>query len=592
VSFSFAHLSDSQRMEASSESQLRELVEKLKQERDEAVALAKKLEQENSSLKVGKNELVKSSSTHKLAKRLSIKSILHTPTEGTELIGQVITIAGWARTIRKQGGGRFTFLELNDGSCAANFQVVVRAEIPGFDDVSGPNAGTGACIMAIGKVVQNKGTKQAVEMLADSVELLGACVPGDYPLAKTKLRLETLRSIAHLRPRTNTFGAVARIRNACAFATHRFFQEQGFVYVHTPLITASDCEGAGEMFQVTTLLNGSPKPSELPVIKETGKVDYTKDFFGKPSYLTVSGQLNGEMYATALGKVYTFGPTFRAENSHTTRHIAEFWMIEPEIAFADLNDNMDTAESYLKFVLKYVLENHREDLEVFEKLEQFQKKEKEEEAKKEQAEKAKSQKKDKSKKQGEKKQEEKKQEEKKPATEERPLIPRLEHVLATPFRRVTYTEAVEILLKVTDKQFETKVEWGIDLQSEHERYLTEEVFKQPIILTDYPKEIKAFYMRLNEDEKTVRAMDVLVPKIGEIIGGSQREERLDVLEKRIEDLKLDKEAYRYYLDLRRYGTVMHSGFGLGFERLIMFVTGLENIRDAIPFPRWPGHAEF
>jgi len=462
-------------------------------------------------------------------------------------VGKKVTVGGWARTIRKQGGGRFTFVELNDGSCFSNLQIIVDADKPGFEEVSGPLAGTGAAISAIGTIVKSTGTSQLIEMQADSVELLGQCVPADYPLAKTKIKLETLRSLAHLRPRTNTFGAMARVRNACAFATHRFFQESGYVYVHTPLITASDCEGAGEMFQITTLLkNGTSSIPDIPTLKDGKTIDYTQDFFGKPSFLTVSGQLNGEMYATALAKIYTFGPTFRAENSHTSRHIAEFWMIEPEIAFADLNDNMDVAEAYLKYVVQFVLENNMEDMKFFDK------------------------------------------------HVEPGVIDRLKHVLSTPFKRLTYTEAVELLVAAVKKgkKFENKVEWGVDLQSEHERYVTEEIFKQPVILTNYPKEIKAFYMRLNEDGKTVRAMDVLVPKIGEIIGGSQREERYDVLIERIEQLKLDKEAYKYYLDLRRFGSVVHSGFGLGFERLVMFVTGLENIRDAIPFPRWPGHAEF
>jgi len=334
------------------------------------------------------------------------------------------------------------------------------------------------------------------------------------------------------------------------------------------------------MFQVTTLLqNGTAKLANVPVVKETGKPDYSVDFFGKPAFLTVSGQLNGEMYATALGRIYTFGPTFRAEVSHTPRHMAEFWMIEPEISFADLNDNMDIAESYLKYVIKFVMDNNMEDLEIFEALEKREKEAKQ----KEQKEKEKQEKQEKGKKK------EKQQAEK--YEDDTPLIARLQKIVATPFKRLTYTEAVDVLINC-GKEFLVKVEWGIDLGSEHERYLTEQVFKQPIILTDYPKEIKAFYMRLSEDGKTVRAMDVLVPKIGEIIGGSQREERLEVLEQRIEQLKLDKEAYRYYLDLRRFGTVVHSGFGLGFERLIMLVTGLENIRDAIPFPRWPGHAEF
>jgi len=384
-----------------------------------------------------------------------------------------------------------------------------------------------------------------IELQAKEVELLGQCVPSEFPLAKKELPLEFLRLVAHLRVRTNTFSSVARVRNACAMATHTFFQENGFYYVHTPIITASDCEGAGEMFQISTLLkNGEAKIQDIPVSRTTpGKPDYNLDFFGKPAFLTVSGQLNGEMYATALGKVYTFGPTFRAENSNTPRHAAEFWMIEPEIAFATLEDNMDIAEAYLKYVVKYCLANNMEDLEFFN--EKY----------------------------------------------EKGLLERLQQVVDTPFKRLTYTEAIDILLKC-GKKFEKLVSWGIDLSSEHERYLAEQIFKMPIILTNYPKDIKAFYMRLNEDGKTVRAMDVLVPNIGEIIGGSQREERLDHLEKRIAEMKMNKESYAAYLDLRRYGSVVHSGFGLGFERLIMFVTGLENIRDVLPFPRFPGHADF
>jgi len=481
------------------------------------------------------------------AKRLSIKKVIK---EGRALIGQTVVICGWARTIREQGGGRFAFIELNDGSSFKNFQIIIDGSRPGFADINGPNCGTGACILLEGKIVESPGKGQLTEMQASEAVLLGKCVPGDFPLSKSKdrLPLEYLRSIAHLRPRTNTFGAMARVRNACAMATHLFFQGQGFFYLHTPLITASDCEGAGEMFQVTTLLkNGAAKLSDVPLIKQdnktTDRIDYSQDFFGKPAFMTVSGQLNGEMYATALGKIYTFGPTFRAENSHTSRHLAEFWMIEPEMAFVDLDGNMDIAEAYLKFVVQYVFDQCSEDLEFFDKW------------------------------------------------VEKGLINRLKNVVQTPFKRLTYTEAVDLLIK-SGAKFEVKVEWGIDLSSEHERYITEQIFKQPVILTNYPKGIKAFYMRLNEDQKTVAAMDVLVPKIGEIIGGSQREDRLELLEARMEELKFDKEVYKYYLDLRRFGSCIHAGFGLGFERLVMFVTGIENIRDAIPFPRFPGHADF
>jgi len=487
---------------------------------------------------------VANSGSLRMSRRITVSKILK---EGKNMIDQTVLLCGWARTIRKQGGGRFSFVELNDGSCFSNVQVIVDAKVPGYDDITGPTSGTGACILIVGIVVKSPGDKQDIEIKATEVELVGKCTPGDYPLAKQGLKFEFLRSLAHLRARTNTFGAMARIRNACAMATHFFFQGEGFAYVNTPLITASDCEGAGEMFQVTTLLkNGQNKISEIPVDKATGKPDYAQDFFGKPAFMTVSGQLNGEMYATALGKIYTFGPTFRAENSHTTRHIAEFWMIEPEIAFADLDDNMDLAEAYLKSVIKFVMDNCQEDLKFFDD------------------------------------------------RIEKGLIERLKKVAATPFKRLTYTEAVDLLLQVPPetKKFEVPVSWGIDLQSEHERYICENVFNGPVILTDYPKDIKAFYMRLSQDGKTVRAMDVLVPKIGELMGGSQREERLEVLEKRIEECKLDKEAYKYYLDLRRFGSCPHAGFGLGFERLVMFITGMENIRDSIPFPRFPGHADF
>jgi asparaginyl-tRNA synthetase len=381
------------------------------------------------------------------------------------------------------------------------------------------------------------GKEQALEMQASSMTLIGKCDPETYPMQKKKHTFEFLRTIAHLRPRTNTFGAVTRVRNALAFATHQFFQSRGFLYIHTPIITGSDCEGAGKMFQVTTLdINNPPKNPQ-------GKVDYAQDFFAKPTYLTVSGQLDGEIFACAMSDIYTFGPTFRAENSNTSRHLAEFWMIEPEMAFADINDNMDCAEAYLKYVLKYVLDNCPEDMQFFDKYIS----------------------------QG--------------------LIERLQHIINTPFERASYTYAIRILEKA-DKKFEFPVKWGLDLQSEHERYLAEEFFSKPVIITDYPKEIKAFYMRANDDNKTVAAMDVLFPKIGEIVGGSQREERLNVLEARMKELKLPVEDYWWYLELRKYGSVPHAGFGAGFERLIQFATGMENIRDVIPFPRYPGKADF
>jgi asparaginyl-tRNA synthetase len=386
-------------------------------------------------------------------------------------------------------------------------------------------------------LVQSPGQKQKWEIQATSVHVFGTCLAEDYPLQKKRHSFEFLRTIAHLRPRTNTQGAIVRVRNALAYATHKFFQERDFLYIHTPIITASDCEGAGAQFLVTTL--DPSKPPRLP----DGKVDFSKDFFGKPAYLTVSGQLNGEAFACALSDIYTFGPTFRAENSNTSRHLAEFWMIEPEMAFADLNANRAVAEAYLKYTLAYVLEHCPEEMEFFD---QFI---------------------------------------------EKGVIDRLKHVVATPFAHLSYTQAVDILQKA-DRAFQFPVSWGSDLQSEHERYLAEEYCKCPVVLTDYPKEIKSFYMRANDDGKTVAAMDVLVPKIGEIIGGSQREERADLLEQKILSFGLDPQNYEWYTQLRKYGTVPHAGFGAGFERLVLFATGMENIRDVIPFPRFPGHAEF
>ena len=510
---------------------------------------------------------------------------------------------------------------MNDGSSLSGIQAVVTSDALGAD-LLGSDGGitTGAAVKIEGVVVESPGGKQAVEVKATAVRLVGAADASTFPLQKKRHTLEFLRGIAHLRPRTNTIGAVTRVRNQLAYATHTFFQQHGFQYVNTPIVTASDCEGAGEQFQVTTLLNGADGPegaadegadegaaasdvaaaeahaaeqgAVVKALKEKkkagdatkeevdaavaellarkaaaaalaegpsadgpgarkvprkpdGAVDYARDFFAKPSYLTVSGQLNAEIYACAMRDVYTFGPTFRAENSNTSRHLAEFWMVEPELAFADLDDDMDCAEAYLKHCLLHVLEHCDEDLAFFEK-----------------------------------------------NVSKDNLRERLREVATTEFARVTYTEAVEHVL-AADKTFEFPVEWGCDLQSEHERYLTEEVYKnRPVIVRDYPKGVKAFYMRENEDGKTVAAMDVLVPKVGELMGGSQREERLDVLERRIEEVGLEKESYWWYLDLRRYGSVPHAGFGLGFERLVQYVTGVENIRDVIPFPRYPGSAEF
>lgn len=461
-------------------------------------------------------------------KRIKIKQLRD------EHIGQKITLCGWVRTVRDQKN--FAFIEINDGSTLSGLQIVLDEGIPQFRQLI-EGLTTGSSVKVQGILVASPGHKQKWELKGDHVEILGTCPVEEYPLQKKRHSFEFLRTIAHLRPRTNTQGAVLRVRNALAFATHLFFQGQGFLYVQTPIITASDCEGGGAQFLCTTLnLKNVPKTS-------SGDVDFSQDFFGKPAYLTVSGQLNGETLACAMSDVYTFGPTFRAENSNTSRHLAEFWMIEPEMAFADLTDNMDCAESYLKFVVRYVLEHCPEDLAFFD---QFV---------------------------------------------EKGLIERLRHVAETPFARLTYSEAIDILAK-SGKTFAFPHEWGADLQSEHERYIAEEYCKRPVILTNYPAKIKAFYMRANTDGKTVAAMDVLVPKIGEIIGGSQREERIDLLKAKIVDFGLNPEDYWWYVQLREYGTVPHAGFGAGFERLIQFTTGMENIRDVIPFPRFPGNAEF
>ncbi len=434
-------------------------------------------------------------------------------------------VAGWVRTRRDSKA--FSFLELNDGTCLGNLQIVADAGIPGYEAIS--KMLTGASIEVRGKLIPSPAAGQTWEMQATSLKLIGE-VPDDYPLQKKGHSTEFLRSIAHLRPRTNLYGAVFRMRSRLAYAVHTFFQERDFVYVHTPIITASDCEGAGEMFRVTTL-------------PEDKLAKASEDFFGKRAFLTVSGQLEGETFACALSNIYTFGPTFRAENSNTSRHAAEFWMIEPEIAFCDLEGNMDLAESLVKYLAQYTLDHNEGDLTIFEKF------------------------------------------------VDKNLRERLEFVASRPFIRITYTAAVELLLQ-SGKTFEYPVEYGLNLQSEHERWLTEEHFKQPVTVYNYPKDIKPFYMRLNDDGETVTAMDVLVPGIGEIIGGSQREERLDVLLENFKKHDLDPESYDWYIDLRRYGTVPHAGFGLGFERMLMFVTGMSNIRDVIPFARTPGHCEF
>lgn len=455
-------------------------------------------------------------------KLVTIKELYHNTEQYLE---KKITIGGWLRSIRDSKN--FGFLVINDGSFFETLQVVYHDTMENFEEVSKLNVG--AAVIVTGTLVATPQAKQSFEIQAEEVTIEGISSP-EYPLQKKRHSFEYLRTIPHLRARTNTFQAVFRVRSLIAYAIHQYFQERGFVYVHTPLITGSDCEGAGEMFRVTTLdMENIPKTAE-------GKVDYTKDFFNKETNLTVSGQLNGETYAMAFRNIYTFGPTFRAENSNTTRHAAEFWMIEPEITFADLNDNMMLAEGMLKHIIRYVLENAPEEMAFFN---QFV---------------------------------------------DKGLLDRLKGVLNSEFGHITYTDAIEVLEKHNDK-FDYKVSWGCDLQTEHERYLTEEIFKRPVFVTDYPKEIKAFYMKLNEDGKTVAAMDCLVPGIGEIIGGSQREDNLEKLEKRMEELGLRKEDYDFYLDLRRYGSTRHAGFGLGFERCVMYLTGMGNIRDVIPFPR-------
>ena len=459
-----------------------------------------------------------------------IKSLFR---ETDQFGGKEITISGWIRSVRVSK--KFGFIELNDGSFFSNLQIIIEEDkLENFSALSKLNVG--ASITATGILELTPGAKQPFELKADSVVIEGTSTP-DYPLQKKRHSFEYLRTIAHLRPRTNTFAAVFRVRSLIAYAIHKFFNERGFVYVHTPLITGSDCEGAGEMFRVTTLdLENLPKDDQ-------GKVDYSKDFFGKGTNLTVSGQLNGETYCMAFRNIYTFGPTFRAENSNTTRHAAEFWMIEPEIAFADLNDNMALAEDMLKYIIRYCLDNAPEEMEFFNNF------------------------------------------------IDKGLFERLNNVLDNEFAHVTYTEAVE-LLKNSGQDFSYPVEWGCDLQTEHERYLTEQIFKRPVFVTDYPKDIKAFYMKLNDDGKTVAAMDVLVPGVGEIIGGSQREENYDKLVERIHELGLKEEDYSWYLDLRKYGTNKHAGFGLGFERAVMYITGMGNIRDVLPFPRTVGNAEY
>lgn len=452
--------------------------------------------------------------------RTKIKELL----EKKEISEEIFTICGWIKTIREQKN--FVFIEINDGSSFSNMQVLLNKSCKDYEKIKEISTGSSVCIQ--GKLQESPG-KQKYEIIAESIKIFGTC-DDSYPLQKKRHSFEFLRNISHLRPRTNTQGAVARVRNALSFGIHKFFQERGFYYIQTPIITPLDCEGGGQLFKATTL-------------EKKDDWDFSKDFFKKPTFLTVSGQLNAEAFACSLSNVYTFGPTFRAENSHTSRHLAEFWMVEPEMAFADLKDTVKIAQEFLQYILKHVLKNCMEDLKFFDKF------------------------------------------------IEKDLLKKLIHTMESDLKTIEYTDAIKILLQ-SNQSFEFKVKWGIDLQAEHERFLCEKYFKQPIAIINYPKDIKAFYMRDNEDNKTVAAMDILVPKTGEIIGGSQREERYKILKKKIKEKNLNKEDYSWYLDLRKYGTVPHSGFGLGFERMGQFITGMENIRDIIPFPRYPGHADF
>ena len=462
-------------------------------------------------------------------KRTKIKELLNSKEEQKEVL-----VKGWVRTRRDSKGG-FSFIEINDGSCLANIQVIIEHSLKEFSKVD-KQITTGSCLAIMGRLVVSEGKGQKMEIQTVFIEVYGTADVETFPLQKKRHSFEYLREIAHLRPRTNTFGAIMRVRSRLAYAIHQFFNDRGFAYLNTPIVTTSDCEGAGEMFQVTTLDLTHPPQVD-------GQIDYAQDFFGEKTSLTVSGQLEGEIYALALSEIYTFGPTFRAENSNTSRHLSEFWMVEPEMAFYDLDDDMDLAEEFIKYLLLDALENCSEDMEFFNQ------------------------------------------------RIDKTILETLQHIIDNQFERLTYTDAINCLQK-SKETFSYPVEWGLGLQAEHERYLSEKLFKKPIIVFNYPEKIKSFYMKLNEDGKTVRAMDVLLPKLGEIIGGSQREENHDILLKRMKEANLDPQHYWWYLDLRRFGTAPHSGFGLGFERLVQFVTGMENIRDVIPFPRTPKHAQF
>jgi len=581
-----------------------------------------------------------------LHSRVPLRKILNSVDAGTSLIGTTLAVAGWVRTVRMAQKDTLAFLKINDGSCFGELQITISETANGWEAIKNHSARhLGASVFAVGKIVKSIGTGQPIELAATEFRLLGPADPLTYPLAGKKAHsLEHLRAVGHLRPRTQVITCISRIRNCLAFATHSFFQNLGYYYVNTPIITASDCEGAGEMFQVTNLFPKDGKISGIPTIE--GEIDYSKDFFKKPSFLTVSGQLNGELYATAMGSVYTFGPTFRAEDSNTGRHLAEFWMIEPEIAFADLFENMDIAEQYVKYTLSYALQQCPEEFQFLEAFEQKQvaelakgpktgpteeekaKKKAEAAAKKAMSPEERKAQADAAKAAGLAKKAElekakkaagdaapeaapaasgdkppAKTQPKQPAGPKKipvkqlrdfktvPLCQRLQSILSSRFARVTYTEAVK-LLQESGVQFEEEPYWGLDLGSEHERWLAEQHFKCPVICYNYPKTFKAFYMRLNDDQKTVAAMDVLVPGMGELIGGSQREERLDVLLAMLKEKGLDEKPYSWYLDTRRFGSVVHSGFGLGFERLVCFATGIDNIKESIPFPRFSGHADF
>eukprot|EP01126_Amoeba_proteus_P033824 TRINITY_DN333_c0_g1_i3.p1 TRINITY_DN333_c0_g1~~TRINITY_DN333_c0_g1_i3.p1 ORF type:complete len:567 (-),score=120.72 TRINITY_DN333_c0_g1_i3:155-1855(-) len=561
-------------------------IESLIAERDKLKAELEALRGKKASMKVLPSPSESKNWTYR--HRISLRN-LFSRDNGEAYIGSTVAVAGWVKSVRLQGRDTFAFIKLSDGSSPQELQIVIDQATPGWNYVHPTHdVSYAASIFVIGNIIKSQGSGQKVELSTIELRLCGTTPVNEYPFSPQKQTVEYLRENGHLRPRTQLISSITRVRNALAYATHKYFQELGFYYVHTPIITASDCEGAGEMFQLTTLLmdKGRPtkKPSQIKTL-EDGQIDYSEDFFKKPAYLTVSGQLNVESYACSMGSVYTFGPTFRAEYSFTARHLAEFWMIEPEIAFADLFENMEVAEGYVRYCLDFALDTCGEELAFLEKYEvevlAEKKKEIAELMKKEEEER---------KSRGEAPQKKKKMPDVR-GFKATPLRQRLQTVAKADFVRVTYTEAIDILTK-SGVEFKEAPFWGMDMGSEHERWLAETYFKSPTIVYNYPKTFKAFYMRLNEDNKTVAAMDLLVPGVGELIGGSQREERMDVLLERLAEKGLEKESYKWYLDLRRFGSIVHSGFGLGFERLVCYTTGIENIREVMPFPRWPGHAEF